>query len=323
MPTLAQLEYILAVRAEGNFGRAAERCGVSQPTLSAQVKKAEEALGAVLFDRRSQPIQPTEAGRALLPRIEEVQRSYQELLGVARGRSSELRGRISLGILPTLAPYVLPWFLEGFARSCPEVQIGLFEQPTETILEGIRRQQLDAGLLATPLDEAGIEERVLFYDPFYVYLHPGDALLERGELSGPELDRAHLWLLDDDHCVRNQVVKYCDAVGDTPLGSVRFAAGSLETLRGLIDAIGGYTLIPETYARTLPRGVQQRQVRPLGDPIPTREVSLILPHRSPRAAILDALEAAIRTSIPRPLRRTAPSPAVLPVRGTGGRDQSE
>jgi len=314
LPTIVQLQYLLAVQAEGHFARAAGRCGVSQPTLSAQVKKAEETLGAVLFDRRAKPVQPTEAGRAVLRQAAEVVAAHDALLRLAAGRLQEVSGAFSLAVIPTLAPYVVPWFLERFAEAFPRVALSLHERPTDTIIEGLERRTLDAGVLATPLGEGALEERVLFYDPFYIYAHPDEALLAQHEVDPRGLDETRLWLLDDAHCVRNQVVSLCGGRAPMGLGSIRFAAGSFETLRGLIDSLGGYTLVPETYARTLPRALQRARIRPLAEPTPTREVSLVLPRRSAKIRVARALERVLGESVPRPLRMAPDRQEVLAVR---------
>lgn len=313
MPTLAQLEYLLAVQTEGHFARAARLCGVSQPTLSAQVRKAEETLGAVLFDRGAHPIQPTDAGRAVLRQAAEVIAAHRALVELAAGSFQEVAGPFALGIIPTLAPYVVPWFIERFAAEYPQVALTIHERPTDGILDALERRTLDAGLLATPLGEAGLVERVLFHDPFYVYAHPDEPLLQGVEVAATDLDRGRLWLLDDGHCVRNQVVSLCGSGVGGP-GPVRFAAGSFETLRSVIDTLGGYTLVPETYARTLPRTVQRLRVCALAEPTPTREVSLVLPRRSTRISVADALERVLRGSIPRALRHEPDTLEVLPVR---------
>lgn len=302
MPTLTQLEYLLAVHKTGHFGRAAELAGVSQPTLSTQIQKAEAALGVTVFDRRSKPIAATELGLAVIEHARAVVAAHENLVRLTAGRFRQPTGKFTLGIIPTLAPYTLPWFLGRFAGEYPAVELTIYERPTDDIIAQIAGSRLDAAILATPLKERSIAERVLFYDPFYLYAHPDEPVLQAQEIDVHDLDPRKLWLLEDGHCVRAQVVNFCGTRERLHLGSVRFAAGSLTTLRHLIDASEGYTLIPETYARTLPRAVRLRNVRPFReDRTPTRQISLVHHHQSWKSDILDALTGSIRATIPRAL----------------------
>ena len=312
MPTVAQLEYIIATDTLGHFGRAAEYCGVSQPTLSSQIAKVEAELGITLFDRRQKPIATTERGAAFVDRARDVVAAHRRLVKLAVD-SAETAGPFALGVIPTLAPYVLPWFLARFAAAYPAVKLAISERPTDELVALLDRDQLDAAICATPLAEPAITERILFYDPFYLYANPAEPLLDDLEVDVDDLDPHKLWLLEDGHCVRTQVIGFCNMSERQHLGSVRFAGGSLETLRHLIDASEGYTLIPETYAQTLSRARRNRQVRAFSDTTPTREVSLVFHRRSAKTSITAALEDIVHDCIPRPYRENEPDD-VLPVR---------
>ncbi len=312
MPTLTQLQYIVAVHRTGHFGRAAASCEVSQPTLSAQIAKAESELGVPLFDRRTTPVSVTEPGRELVELAGAVLSAHGRLVAAAQG-ASPLRGPFSLGIIPTLAPTVLPWFLARFPDAHPEVELTVVERTTEEILRSLREQELDAGLVATPLGEAGLERHVVFYDPFYVYAQRGSPLLAGGDLSVADIERDDLWLLEDGHCFRNQVVHLCGLRRREVLQSVRFEAGSFDTLCGLIDQVGGCTLLPETYARTLPPAVRLAQVRAFAGVVPTREVSLVAQRRHWKVGVIRRLADNLRTHAPRSLPRQPDDRLVLPV----------
>ncbi len=314
MPTLVQLEYLLAVQREGHFGRAAEACFVTQPTLSTQLRKAEDELGVAIFDRRSRPIVPTGPGLRVLAHAREVVAAHERLLASAKEGQAP-SGDFSLAIIPTLAPYVIPWFLAAFATRHPKLRLSLFEMPTDECIEELGAQRLDAAILATPLDVDSITERPLFYDPFYVYAHPDEAILRRHEVHAEDLDPARLWLLQDGHCVRDQVINFCGvAHQNPPLGNVVFEAGGFETLRNLIDGAGGYTLMTETYVRRLPRVVRTEQVRAFAGTTPVREVSLVHAQAHWRSVVLDALEEAINASVPASLRVYDARAQVLGIR---------
>jgi len=312
MPTLSQLTYIVAVHRTGHFGRAAEACHVSQPTLSAQIAKAEEELRVVLFDRRTKPITATDPGRPLIELAGEVLAAHERLMA-ASAEVGQLSGRFTLGVIPTLAAYVLPWFLADFAERHPEIELTVRERPTEVIVRELGSQQMDAAILATPLEEPSITEIPLFQDPFYVYADEDSPVLDDDEIDVSTLEEGSLWLLEDGHCFRNQVVYLCGLHERTVLGSVRMEGGSFESLRGLVDAAGGHTLVPETYAQTLPRAVRRRQIRPFAGPTPSREVSLVH-HRSQwKTEVLQALSTCVIDNLPRPLRSAPTDAQVLPV----------
>ena len=314
MPSVNQLEYVLAVHQHGHFGRAAEALGVSQPTLSSQIQRVENELGIALFDRQSKPIVLTEPGRALIEYAREVVSAHEKLLAAAEGTLSEPSGPFSLGIIPTLAPYVLPWFLRDFASRYPRVELSVVERPTDDILDELAASRMDAGILATPLGEPTLDERVLFYDPFYLYAHEDEPILEYDAVKIADVDSERLWLLEDGHCFRAQVINLCGLDDRTFLESVHFAGGSFETLRHLIDASGGYTLIPETYARTLGRAARQHLIRPFDRRVPTREVSLVSHRRNWRVGVLEALRESILRSMPRAFRSEPSEGEILPIR---------
>ncbi|MEM7134988.1 MAG: hydrogen peroxide-inducible genes activator [Myxococcota bacterium] len=314
MPSVNQLEYVLAVHRHGHFGRAAEALGVSQPTLSSQIQKVESELGVTLFDRQSKPIVLTEPGRALIESARDVVSAHEKLMATAGGTLAEPSGPFSLGIIPTLAPYVLPWFLREFATRYPAVELSVLERPTDGILGELSAGRMDAGIVATPLGEPTLDERVLFYDPFYLYAHEDEPVLDRDTVEVTDIDSAKLWLLEDGHCFRAQVINLCGLDDRSFLDTVHFAGGSFETLRHLIDASGGYTLIPETYARTLGRHAKQRLIRPFDRRVPTREVSLVCHRKNWKVGILEALCESVTRTMPRAFNKELADGEILPVR---------
>ncbi|MCG8422099.1 MAG: LysR substrate-binding domain-containing protein [Proteobacteria bacterium] len=319
MPTITQLKYVLAVHKTGHFGRAAAEMAVSQPTLSGQIQKVEAELGLTLFDRQSKPIKLTEHGHQLVELAGAVIAAHQKLIAAAAGGFTEPAGPFSIGIIPTLAPYVLPWFLREFAQRYPAVELSIAERSTNELLIEISTNRIDTAILATPLGEPSITERILFYDPFYIYAHAEESLLKKDAVAVSDIDSRRLWLLEDGHCFRAQVINLCGVQQRALLGSVEFAAGSFETLRHLIDASGGYTLFPETYARTLPRGVRQQLIRPFELRTPTREVSLIHHRRNWKTQLIDLLASLITRNLPRSFSSELDQQEVLAIEVQGGR----
>ncbi len=315
MPTLTQLEYIAAVDRFRHFGKAAKACHVSQPTLSMQIQKAEEELGVVLFDREKKPIEPTEKGLQLLLQVTQVIGEHQRLMQLAKDRSGEISGNFRLGIIPTLAPYVLPLFVRNFSSEYPKVNLYVEEVKTADIVTRIRNDELDCGLLATPLSENHMTEHVLFYEPFYLYVYPGHKLADRKKIVEGDLDSKELLLLQDGHCFRNQVVHYCGVPSRKgTVGSVRFESGSFETLRNLVDEEYGYTLFPHLFVARLSGPEKARSVRLLTNPQPAREVSLITREHHLKTNIVLALKESIIKSLPKELRAFKNDQAeILPV----------
>ncbi len=300
MPTVTQLEYLLAVSRKGHFGRAAVACGVSQPTLSSQVQKIEETLGFAIFDRSAKPIAPTPRGFAVLEQAQKVVDAYKSFEKVAKGPTGELSGQIRLSAIPTISPYVIPWFLSKFSNRYPDIQLILTEATTRDAVAAMRRREVDAALMATPLGEPGLEERPLFLDEFYVYAAAEEPILAQGEVSLDSLEPDRVWLLSEGHCFREQMVALCDTrLCSGPVTNVQFEAGGFETLRQLLDRGEGYTLIPETFAQTLPAVVRRERVRPFAVPAPAREVSLVHPKDCLELGLVEALLSCIRESIPR------------------------
>ncbi len=315
MPTLTQLEYLLQVVHTGHFGRAAKACHISQPTLSSQIAKAEEELGVIILDRRSKPIGVTEAGQSLVEQAREVIAAHATLLALAQGKKDVVSGDFALGIIPTISPYLLPYFLSEFAQRYPLVKLSIHELTTEEIIGRLHRQELDAAILATPLREDSIIETPLFYDRFLLYAHKGEALLRSKTLHAHKLEPDKLWLLSDGHCFRNQVINYCNIRrSHMHFGSVSFVAGTIETLRNLIDSAGGYTLVPEIFSRTLPAAVRKAQIRPFTTPTPTREISIVHHKRSWKTSIVRALSTEIDSHLPQSLQRVTHKTLLLPIR---------
>lgn len=314
MPSISQLEYVVAVHKAGHFGRAAAACHVSQATLSAQIAKLEDDLGVILFDRRAKPIVPTEPGERILRLAQEVVAAHDRLVAAAGGLHP-LTGRVTLGIIPTLASTVVPWFLPAFAASYPDAELVVVERTTTDIVAELQAMRMDAGLLVTPLAEPSLEKRVVFYDAFYGYANAGSSLLQSEEIEIADIARDDLWLLEDGHCFRNQVVHLCGIHRRRILSGVKFEAGNFETLRGLVDRVGGCTLIPETFARSLPNDVRRSQVRPFRGAVPTREVSIVGHRQHWKAELLDALAACLRHHAPRYLPREPDNVEIVPVNG--------
>ncbi|GAB3998335.1 LysR substrate-binding domain-containing protein [Spirosoma daeguense] len=296
--TLSQLDYIVAVDTYRHFATAAEACHVTQPTLSMQIQKLEDELGVLVFDRSKQPVVPTETGQAILAQARDVLRAARRIPEIVSESKEDFRGDFRIGIIPTLAPYLLPYFIGEFVGKYPTVSVHVQELVTEQIIERLRNGLLDVGLVVTPLDENGITEIPLFQEPFVVYAADKHPLLNKPTVSPNDLPTDGLWLLTEGHCFRNQVMNLCGADRQSSKATaLRYETGSLETLIKLIDKQAGFTLLP--YLATIDMDATRRaRLRPFSDPVPVREVSVVMHRSFLKRKLIQALKAEIVTHLP-------------------------
>lgn len=303
MPTITQLEYLLAVDRERHFGKAAKACYVSQPSLSIQIQKLEEELEIVIFDRSQKPILTTEVGKEIIEQAKVVIREHKKLHTIADLKASEPKGIFELAIIPTLASYVLPLFIGDFSRNYPKVDLRINEYKTEDIVRLLANDEIDAGLLVTPLEEEHLIERHLFYEPFYCYLNKNHPLAQKKSVSEKDLDNGELWLLSEGHCFRNQVLKICSTDSHpNVLPNVRFESGNLDTLIKLVKSNSGFTLLPQLAVDDLSINEVNEHIKKFSNPIPTREVSLVYNRSFLKATIINALETSILSHLPQQIK---------------------
>lgn len=299
MPTLTQLEYIVSVEKLRHFGKAAKECHVSQPSLSAQIRKVEDELGFIIFDRLKKPILPTEKGRKLIDQAKIVLQEQKKLIDITKAEANTVSGHFRLGIIPTVAPYLLPLFIEAFSKSYPKVNLKIDELKTETILQELRDDILDGAILAGPIREGGLKENILYYEPFYLYVAKDSPMSRKKRISEDDLDGSDLWLLKDGHCLRNQVVKICSIRSEKNIfDNIHFEGGNLETLTYMVQKNHGYTLVPDLFVRTLSKKDQHAFIREFVQPVPTREISLIFRRNQWKSDILAAIEKTILENLP-------------------------
>lgn len=325
--TVQQIKYVLAVAERGSFQRAAEDCFVTQPTLSQQIQKLEDELGVTLFDRSRHPIAPTHSGAVILKQMVNAYRELSQIEALVLETKGLIAGEFRLGIIPTLAPYLLPRFLQKFAKKYPAVTLFVEELQTDRIVESLALGKIDAGILVTPLDSPDVIESVLFYEPIHVYFSKDHPLLKHKDVSEKDLSTADLFLLSEGHCFRNQVLQLCHSRakggvagggGSGSGGGVRrqlqIESGSLETVKRLVDQGSGYTLIPELAVLDLVGRAEQKYVRDFKAPVPLREVSLVVNRHFLKEKLLGALKEEILSAIPTSLReRKGSRNAIIPI----------
>ncbi|MGZ3788498.1 MAG: hydrogen peroxide-inducible genes activator [Bacteriovorax sp.] len=296
--TITQLEYILAVEKYRHFGKAAKACNVTQPTLSMQLQKAEEELGVVLFDRSKNPIMTTDEGGRIIEQARVVIREYKKIFSIIDALKDEVSGDFRLGVIPTLSPYVVPLFAGHFVNQYPHVNLTIEEFKTEEIIDLLNKDELDAGLLVTPLEGETFIERVLFHEPFSVFASKNHPLLKKPKVKDKDLNSSDVWLLNEGHCFRQQVLNLCKISKDTSNHeNLKFESGNLETLKNMVLNSEGYTLLPELAVINL-SNEDKKHVREFQVPVPTREVSLVHNRIFLKEKIISALEESIIENLP-------------------------
>lgn len=301
MITLTQLEYIVAVDTYRHFGKAAEHCFITQPTLSMQIKKLEEDLEVIIFDRSQQPLIPTDVGKRIIEQSRIILQEAERVNNIVKDHKNLISGELKIGIIPTLAPYLLPLFIGNYKRKYPNILITVEELTTEMIIDQLHRDLLDVGVLVTPLKEDRINERPIFYEEMMLYSHSQHPLHDKEKIKVSDIAMPEIWLLSDGHCFRHQVINLCSFKGaSNEKLPFHFEAGSLETLMNIIDKEGGITLIPELAAVEMPES-RHKHVRRFSDVTPLREVSLVYSRHFAKNKLVDLLWKEIFQSMPKEL----------------------
>ena len=303
--TLTQLSYVTAVAQTRNFGLAAKSCFISQPTLSMQIQKLEDDLGVTLFDRSKKPVEPTAIGQRIIEQAQVVLQEAKRIEELIKEEKGEISGEFKLGIIPTLAPYLLPLFLEKFTITYPAVNLIVEEMQTQKIIKMLKEDKIDAGILVTPLNHKGIVEWPLFNDPFLAYLAPKHPLLSLSQVSDKDLSLDDIWLLNEGHCFRDQAIEICKRVKGkgSKNKNLTFESGNLETLKRLVDQNFGYTLLPSLAILGMPASEQKKKVRFFKSPAPIREVSVVYSRNYLKKSIIEALHKEVVSTLPRELKK--------------------
>jgi LysR family hydrogen peroxide-inducible transcriptional activator len=284
---LKDLRYLVAVADQRHFGRAAAQCFVSQPTLSAQLKKLEESLGVQLIERAPNNVSLTEAGEQIVARARRILEATDEVVTLARSQRDPLAGRLRVAFLPTIGPYLLPHVAPAVRKALPRLELRLYEYQTDLMLEKLHAGELDVGVLALPVELAGLETRELYREPFTVALPERHALAARDSVRLADLKGETLLLLEEGHCLRDQALEVCSRAGTRDAQD--FRATSLETLRQMVATGAGITLLPELAGRGAYRNARGVVLRPFTKPAPVRHIGALWRKSTPRRAAIDAL----------------------------------
>ena len=290
--TIIQLEYLLAVANYGSFSLEAEKCFVTQPSLSMQVKNLEEELGVIVLDRSKKPVLPTDAGLAVIRQAKEAVQAFAMVREVVSDLQNEISGTLRLGVIPTIAPYLLHRFIPDFVRKCPKVELQIREMMTGDIIRALDRDMLDAAIMAGGTSPEGIREEELFNDRFFAYVSTDHPLCQRSNIRIEDIDVRHLLLLSEGNCLRDQVIELCQAQKNIAR-QYSFESGSLETLMRIVDNTPNLiTIIPEMVADYIDEK-HRPQVKTLAKGAASRKITIAVRRTYVKRSLIDALKESV------------------------------
>ena len=297
--TLTQLEYIVALDSSRHFVLASEKCFVTQPTLSMQIQKLEEELGVKIFDRTKQPVIPTEIGASIIAQARIILREAQMIKQMISDQKDTLAGELRIGIIPTLAPYLLPPLYKYVKDKYPQIDLIISEAITEEIIHELKHNRLDCGIVVTPLKDLSIKEDILFYEELFVYVSKKNALIDKKYVLAKELDPSQLWVLEEGHCFRSQILNLCELRKSSDF---HFKTGNIETLKRMVDKSDGITILPELAVMEFSKP-EMKLVKRLKDPTPAREVSLVTHRDYVKSKLIQTLKEGILNIVPQEMQK--------------------
>ncbi|SEG01302.1 hydrogen peroxide-inducible genes activator [Parabacteroides chinchillae] len=294
---IQQLEYILAVDSFRHFAKAAEHCRVTQPTLSMMIQKLEDELGIKLFDRNLQPVRPTPAGRKVIEQARNVLYQASLIKDIVNEEEQTLKGTFRLAVLPTIAPYLLPRFFQQISEKHPDMDIRIMEMKTAPTMSALLNGEIDAAIIANQPIESQLQGDTLYYEEFFGYVAKSDPVFKKELIRTADISDEHLWLLDEGHCFRDQLMRFCQ-MEKVKLRQASYRLGSLETFMRMVESGNGITFIPQLAIYQL-SNEQKDLVRPFAIPKPTREIVWVTRKDFIRHTIAGILIESIKKSVPK------------------------
>ena len=301
---LQQLEYILAVDKFRHFAKAAEHCRVTQPTLSAMIQKLEEELGLKLFDRNLQPVSPTPAGYKIIEQARKVVFQANIIKDLAKEEKQSLKGTFYLAVLPTIAPYLLPRFFQQLTDQHLDLDIRILEMKSSQIITGLQKGEIDAAIIANSPSELFLNGDILYYEQFYGYVSRNESIFKNELIRSSDIDGERLWLLDEGHCFRDQLMRFCQ-MEKVKVRQSTYRLGSMETFMRMVESGNGITFIPELATLQLSED-QKKLLRPFAIPKPAREIVFVTRKDFVRNTIADIIKEEIRKTIPKEMLSLRP-----------------
>lgn len=301
--TITQLEYVVAVATYKSFVAAAEKCFVTQPTLSMQIQKLEDELNVKIFDRNKHPIAVTDMGTMIVQQAQTALAECERIHELINVQQKTISGTFRFAAIPTVAPYVLPMLLENYSKAYPAMKLQVKEMETNQIVIALRNNEIDAALLSTPLEEAGIREYPLFYEPFVGYFSEGEPALKKRLIEPSDISLERIWLLNEGHCMRNQIINLCSEhiqklQAERPY---KYESSNVETLRKMVEKNGGMSILPELATLEF-NDDQIEHIRYFEAPEPVREISIVTSNYFVKESVLQSLMDEVLKLVPEKMR---------------------
>ncbi len=299
--TFNQLKYVLELAEAGSFSVAAQKLGLTQPALSLQIQNLENEMDFKIIDRSRKPFELTPEGEAFVEKAREIILLTESLADLSLELGEKIQGLLRVGIIPTLAPYLVPLFISQINRDYPDLKIEIHELITEEIVRKLNLGELDAGLLSTPL-EAKVRCEPLFYEKFFLYVSDAHPLFEKDVVKASEIDPGKLWYLSEGNCFQNQVNAVCQLNSLDHAGQLSYISNSIESLRRIVESKNGATFIPELATISIPAELEE-MVKPISEPTPFREISLALSRLHSKEKLVQVFKESILKNIPERMKR--------------------
>lgn len=294
--TIQQLEYIVAVYNNKHFLNAAEECGISQPTLSAMIQKLEDELGVKIFDRTKHPIEATEIGLKIINQAKTTLNNIERVKEIVDSEISSLSGSLKIGILPTVAPYLVPKFIYQFKKDYPQVTLKIFELRNSALINSVNTSSIDMAILSSSISSSSLLEIPLYYEKFVAYMSP-QCHYTQTVLQADNMPEEDLWVLQEGQCIlKDHVFNFCFS----NITNNNYEAGSIDTLVRIVDQNGGYTVIPEMHLQFLSKE-QLKNIRDIVSPVTKREIAIVLRHDYIKERMLNAVAKTVKKIIPEEL----------------------
>jgi LysR family transcriptional regulator, hydrogen peroxide-inducible genes activator len=296
--TLQQLEYIIALDTFRHFGKAAQHCNIAQPSLSIQIQKLEAELKTTIFSRTKIPIGPTETGIIIIEQARKIISECSSINQLIQHQKNTIEGNLKIGVIPTLAPYLLPLFLLDFVKKYPAVSLNISELTTDKIIRRLKNGMIDIGILATPLSQNELQETFLFNEEFVAYVSKKEKIFSKKYLLPADIDVNKMWLLEEGHCLRSQTINLCEL---QKISSVQkhldFETGSIETLKKFVEQNEGITLLPELATIDM-SAAKKAMLRYFKSPAPVREISMVTSKGFAKLRLANILKESILEHLP-------------------------
>ncbi|WP_299317095.1 hydrogen peroxide-inducible genes activator [uncultured Maribacter sp.] len=292
--TIQQLEYVIALDTYRHFVTAAEKCFVTQPTITIQVKKLEDEIGFLIFDKSKSPFKPSDLGEVFILKAKVILHEVKELKNMVNVELDNLEGEYRMAVIPTISSYLIPLISGSFSKKYPNTILKIQEMESDQIIMALQKKEIDLGILVTPLNEPFIREIKLYNEPFIFYGQEDSFEKEKNSISAAEIEKLdNIWLLENGHCFRKQVLNICGNTDNNK--NIQFQSGSIEALKRMVDNYGGYTLVPEMAINNTDKG----SILHFNEPKPIREVSLVTHHTFSKDVLIDALRLEILDKTPK------------------------